>query len=86
MEEITYSTKYALLSEKDYKSLNAAISKAKGYPDDSDTTRYAPLEPILDINSNWVMPITAEVQQDYPELLEGIKLVENYQPIQSELE
>jgi hypothetical protein len=32
------------------------------------------------------MPITAEVQQDYPELLEGIKLVENYQPIQSELE
>lgn len=84
MEDIIYSTKYALLSAKDYQALNEAISKAKGYPDDTNTVRYAPLEPFVDIDSNCVMEITTDLQENYPEVLEGIKLVESYTPKSTE--
>ena len=70
--------RYALLSEKQYKALNLAISKAKGYPDDSDTERYAPEEPERDINNLCVMPITAEVQINFVDLLANLTLYETY--------
>jgi len=85
MEDIIYSTKYALLSAKDYQSLNEAISRAKGYPDDSDTERYAPVEPILDKEGNCVMEITPDVQEQFPKIIEGIELTDTYAPIDNNL-
>ena len=82
MEEqiLIYKTMYALLTEQLYAELNLIISKAKGYPDESGTIRYAPEEPIRDINNKCVMPITSDIQENYPELLKDIKLVESYIP------
>jgi hypothetical protein len=90
-----YKTMYALLTEQLYAELNQTISKAKGYPDDSDTVRYAPIIPekakaniqfadgVETFDTVCVMPITAEVQEFYPEAIEGIKLAESYTTLQS---
>ena len=85
MEEIIYSTKYALLSIKDYQALNEAISKAKGYPDDSDTERYAPIEPILDKSGLCVMEITPDVQIYHSGVIQGIQLFDNFEALNNEL-
>ena len=79
-EEIIYSTKYALLQADEYKALNQAISRAKGYPDDSDTERYAPEEPERDINNLCVMPIAGEVQENFSSIIEGVELFDNFTP------
>lgn len=85
MEEIIYSTKYALLSAEDYQAINEAISRAKGYPDDSDTERYAPIKPIMDKEGNCVMEITTDVQEQFPKIIEGIELTDTYVPIDNNL-
>ena len=48
MEEATFKTMYALLSDEQYESLNNIISELKGYPDKTDTVRYAPEAPQRD--------------------------------------
>ena len=66
---------YCILSETDYYALNAAISEALGYTPDSDTKIYNTPEPDV-VDGFCVMPITVEVQEVCPELLEGVELVE----------
>lgn len=78
--------KYALLTVSQYIALNEAISTAKGYTIETDTARYEELIPKLakvatteeDYQLLCVMTISAEVQENYPELLKGIELVDNY--------
>ncbi len=68
-------TMYCILSETDYHVLNASISEALGYTPDSDTKIYNTPEPDV-VDGFCVMPITVEVQEVCPELLEGVELVE----------
>jgi len=90
-DEPQFRLQYALLSAVDYAALNIAIGNAKGYPDSVGTARYAPDIPqmsaeILDENdvvitpSFCVMPITAEIQQNFPEIIQGLTLVDRYTP------
>lgn len=67
--------KYAILNTADYNTLNASISGAFGYPDNSGTLRYAP-EPDETAELH-AMPITGEVQERFPELIESYELVDN---------
>lgn len=98
MEEqvITLSTKYALLSEEKYATLNHQISEAMGFNVGLPTEQYAPVAPMLakvniqfaevgeevveTFDTTPVMPITATVQDRFPQLLEGYELVESYVP------
>jgi len=88
-DEPQFRLQYALLSAEDYVALNLAIGNAKGYPDTVGTARYAPDVPqmsaeILDEQNNvitpsfCVMPITAEIQKLFPEVIQGVILHENY--------
>lgn len=90
-DEPQYRLQYALLTAEQYDNLNAVISTAKGYPDSSDTQRYAPAVPQMSAEikddedtvispSMCVMPITAEVQELYPEVLEGLEFVNSFTP------
>jgi len=90
-DEPQFRLLYALLSTEQYELLNAAIGAAKGYPDTDGTARYAPDIPqmsaeVMDENdvvitpSFCVMPITAEIQQRFPELLQGLTLVDRFTP------
>ena len=67
--------KYAILNTADYNTLNASISEAFGYPDNSGTLRYAP-EPDETAEMH-AMPITGEVQERFPELIANYELVDN---------
>ena len=77
--------KYAKLNLNEYQALNEAISKAKGYPDDSDTERYAPIEPIMDKSGLCVMEITPDVQIYHSEVIQGIQLFDNFEALNNEL-
>lgn len=90
-EEPQYKLKFALLTPEQYATLNNSIGTAKGYSPEKSTQRYAPVEPqmsaeIVDAEetiitpSMCVMPITAEVQEHYPTLLEDVELVDNFTP------
>jgi len=92
-QEIIYSTKYTLLNSEAYNSLNHKISEALGFNIGEPTERYAPIEPMMaKINVNYdeegnesfetipVMQITGFVQENYPNTLVGIDLVESYVP------
>ena len=60
-----------------YTSLNEAIGDAKAYPDKkSGTEQYASENPTQQEDGSYLMEITSEVQEKYPEVLEGIELVE----------
>ena len=80
MEEIidkpTFKTMFAKLgSLEDYTALNNAIGKAKSYPDEkSDTFFYSDPNPTA-VDGLYYVQITAEVQESYPEVLEGIELI-----------
>lgn len=90
------STKYVLLSMSEYTGLNECISEAMGFNIGEPTERYAPVIPMLaKVNVQYtgegedvietfdtipVMPITATVQERYPQLLEGYNLIESYVP------
>jgi len=95
MEELIEikSTKYTLLSAEQYAVLNDRISDAMGFDTGKPTERYAPIVPQLaKINVNYdvegnesfdimpVMQITGFVQENYPDTLIGIELVDNYVP------
>ena len=67
--------KYAILNTRDYNTLNASISEAFGFPDNSGTLRYAP-EPDETAEMH-AMPITGEVQERFPELIANYELVDN---------
>ncbi len=92
IEETRPQPAYVLLTEADYVILNDAISAAKGYDLGKPTERYAHTVPSqakinikydeagneISYDTICVMPITSEVQENYPALLEGIELVKNY--------
>lgn len=96
------STKYVLLSIELYEVLNEKISDAMGFDLGLPTERYAPVIPMLaKINVKFtevgdevvetydtipVMPITATVQEKFPELLQGYELIESYVPYNISME
>ena len=87
---------YILLSAEQYKVLNEQISEAMGFDIGEPTERYAPAIPMLaKVNVQYtgegedvietfdtipVMPITATIQERFPELLQGYELIESYVP------
>ena len=77
MEEQIIYTKYVLLTSEDYVALNEAISKALGYREGLSTEVYNTENPPIS-NGLCVMMLTAEVQERFPELLEGLELVDSY--------
>lgn len=68
-------TMYCILSETDYHVLNASISEALGYTPDSDTKIYNTPEPDV-VDGFCVMPITVEVQERVPQILENLELID----------
>lgn len=90
------STKYVLLSMSEYADLNERISEAMGFDVGLPTERYAPVVPMLakvniqytnvgeevveTFDTTTVMPITATVQDQCPDLLEGLDLIDSYTP------
>ena len=101
-EVITLSTKYVLLSAEKYTELNQSISEAMGFDIGEPTERYAPVIPILaKVNIQYIeegenvietfdtipiMPITATVQERFPDLLDGLDLIDSYTPSPVEAE
>ena len=77
IEKQSFKTMFAVLSTlEQYTALNNAIGKAKSYPDEkSDTLNYADSNPVA-IDGTYYMEITAEVQERWPSVLEGIELIE----------
>lgn len=84
---------YALLDAAQYAALNDRISDAMGFDIGKPTERYAPVEPMLakinivyDEEGNEiydtipVMTITGYVQENYPDTLIGVELVDSYVP------
>lgn len=87
---------YILLSTEQYEVLNERISEAMGFDVGLPTERYAPVVPMLakvniqftgegeDVIETFdtipVMPITATVQENYPNSLVGVNLVDSYIP------
>ena len=67
--------KYILLNPDHYADLNHAISEAFGFGEGKSTERYTTDEP-EQIGEYSVMIITAEVQERFPELLEGLELID----------
>ena len=74
VETIEYSTGYLLLTEEDYTALNKAVSIAYGFPDDSHTLRFYTNEPEK-INDLCLMVVSQSTQQAFPELFEGVELM-----------
>lgn len=100
-EKIEYSVCYALLSFSEYFKLNKTISEGLGYSLNDATARYDSVIPKLaKVNITYtdevetydtlaVLQLTVEVQERFPELLEGLTLVDSYIPcddVQTELE
>lgn len=84
---------YALLDSAKYAALNDKISDAMGFDIGKPTERYAPVVPMqAKVNINYddegtetydiipVMQITGYVQENYPDALIGIELVNSYVP------
>lgn len=84
---------YALMSADKYAALNDRISDAMGFDIGKPTERYASTEPMLaKVNITYdeegnetfdtihVMTITGFVQENYPDTLIGIELVDSYIP------
>lgn len=69
--------KYAIfVTLEEYQALNNKIGQAKSYPDlKSDTLNYADPNP-ESVNGIYYLPITGEVQEKWPEVLEGITLID----------
>ena len=74
-QQITYSTKYALLTPTQYAELNTAISSAFGFNEGENTERYTTTEPEM-LGELCIMIITGEVQERFSYLLAGVELVE----------
>lgn len=95
-EQITFSQKFALLTAAKYAELNLAISEASGYDINNSTVRYTDEIPRLakvniqvvdeveTYDTMCVMIITGRVQEEYPELMAGIELVDSYEPVETE--
>ena len=67
------TTKRVLLNEAHYHELNKQISDAFGFDENEATQIYANPEPEM-VGEYYEMIITAEVQEQFPELLEGLEL------------
>lgn len=92
MIETRPQPKTALLQPNEYYKLNEAISKAKGWEIGQGTERTFSMSPELakvniqydsegvetSYEEAYVMPISSDMQLNYPELLEGIELVSSY--------
>jgi hypothetical protein len=75
-EPIIYSSKYAVLPTLEaYNELNQMISKIIGYPK-NDTKIYAP-EDTKVINEFYYMEIEGYLQEKYPDLIQGLELVDS---------
>jgi hypothetical protein len=93
LKDVTTS-KYAILTNSEYITLNHALSTAKGYDLVNDTARCFPIVPKLakvDIVDETfklacVALVDAEAQEKFPELLTGIELVESYTPAETTVE
>ena len=87
---------YILLSAEQYEVLNEQISEAMGFDIGEPTERYASVIPMLaKVNIQYIeegenvietfdtipiMPITATVQERFPDLLDGLDFIESYVP------
>lgn len=78
-EKVEFIVCYTLLTPDAYVALNEAISKALGYREGLSTEVYNIENPPIS-NGLCVMMLTAEVQERFPELLEGLELVDSYVP------
>lgn len=76
-EKVEYKGCYALLTTEAYVALNEALSKALGYREGLSTEVYNTENPPIS-NGLCVMMLTAEVQERFPELLQGLELVDSY--------
>jgi len=87
-EELTpqFKTMFAKLPTLEaYTILNDAIGTSKSYPDErSDTFFYSDPNP-TPVNGLYFMEITAEVQERFPIVLEGVELVEQIPEIESDV-
>ena len=71
-------------SIENYKAINQMISMSLGYERDG-TSRYAPEEPdTFNIDNLPVMLITVQVQEQCQQCLEGMTLVDGYEPFLEE--
>ena len=90
------STKYILLSVEEYETLNHQISEAMGFDLGQPTERYAPIGPQLakinivydeegneTFETSPVMPIISSIQENFPELLIDLTLLDSYTPVQT---
>ena len=67
-------------STEHYKAVNLLISQQLGYERDG-TSRYAPEEPdTFDVDGKPVMLITTQVQEQCQQCLEGMQLVDSFEP------
>lgn len=67
-----------------YKAVNLLISQQLGYERDG-TSRYAPEEPdTFDVDGKPVMLITTQVQEQCQQCLEGMTLVDSFEPFREE--
>ena len=92
--------KFALLTFGEYYQLNHDLSIARGWQLGIDTERYAPMNtPLAKVNVEYdtegneisyeirlVMPISSEIQENHPDLLTGIELVNSYIPVDDAIE
>ena len=76
-ERIEYKGCYVLLTPDAYVALNEALSTALGYLEGLSTEVYNTENPPIS-NGLCVMVLTAEVQERFPELLQGLELVDSY--------
>ena len=71
-------------SIEQYKAINQMISLSLGY-ERYGTSRYAPEEPdTFDVDGKPVMLITTQVQEQCQQCLEGMTLVDGYEPFLEE--
>ena len=76
-QQTFFTTKYTLLNTEAYIALNEALSTALGYREGLSTEVYNTENPPIS-NGFCVMVLTAEVQERFPDMLEGLELVDSY--------
>lgn len=90
MDEQQKQPAYALCTFGQYFKLNHDLSITKGYDLNSDTERVFPMNPQAaktniqadgSYEPKLVASISAEIQMDYPETIEGLELINSYVPV-----
>lgn len=90
MEEQILYTKYVLLSFSEYFKLNMQISEAESFTIGAATERYTTMSPkTAKVNQQedgsydvaLIFIVSTYIQETYPQFLEGLTLVDTYEPI-----